>query len=221
MTSHYIRARDSNRRPMDLKTRVLPTTPQCHSFPLPSPLNPLSLSHLLPSPPFRRGVGTKCIWNSTFIMYRQIFINSIKVIDSKESRITNNIVQSRYDFATNGSIPVKAYKNGANNIPGWNDVGSDKHKIAREAFLDWVYLGKPRQGAAFIYMKRKRASFKLALRYCRQQEEYLCADACAKELCNKNYRPFWNNISKMNNSKATKFAGNVGGASGEKDIANM
>jgi len=70
-------------------------------------------------------------------------------------------------------------------------------------------------------MKRTRASFKLALRYCRQQEEHLRADACAKELCNKNYRQFWNNMSKMNNSKATKFAGNVGGASGEKDIANM
>jgi len=85
---------------------------------------------------------------------------------------------------------LKHIQMGAYNIPGWNDVVSDKHEIAREAFLDWVYLGKPRQGAEFIYMKRTLASFKLALRYYRQQEEHLGlrADACVKELCNKSCR---------------------------------
>jgi len=63
----------------------------------------------------------------------------------------NDVIQCVH-FATNGSIPVKAYKNGAYNIPGWNDVVSDKHEIAREAFLDWIYLGKPRQGAEFIHI---------------------------------------------------------------------
>jgi len=38
----------------------------------------------------------------------------------------NDVIQCVH-FATNGSIPVKSYKNGAYNIPGWNDVVSDKH----------------------------------------------------------------------------------------------
>jgi len=70
-------------------------------------------------------------------------------------------------------------------------------------------------------MKRTRASFKLALRYCKQHEEYLRADACARDLYNKDFKQFWNSVHKINNNKATKYANSVGGADGEYDVANM
>ena len=28
-------------------------------------------------------------------------------------------------------------------IPGWNERVKDKHNVARDAFLDWLYAGKP------------------------------------------------------------------------------
>ena len=105
-------------------------------------------------------------------------------------------------------------------VPGWNDYVSEKHILAREAFEDWVYCGKPRQGAEFFLMRKYRASFKLALRYCRQNEERIRADTCASHLTNKNFDKFWKCINKMNNGKATKYANYVGGATGETDIAN-
>ena len=40
-----------------------------------------------------------------------------------------------------------------------------KHDIAREAYLDWLWHGKPKMGILFENMKRSRATFKLALRY--------------------------------------------------------
>ena len=132
----------------------------------------------------------------------------------------NAVIQCIH-YATDAAIPARKYKDGVYNTPGWNDVVADKHVIARDAFLDWVFLGKPRQGASFIYMKKTRASFKLALRYCRQHEEYLRADACAQDLCDKDYRQFWNSVSKMSNNKATKHAISVGGASGQSEVANM
>jgi len=49
------------------------------------------------------------------------------------------------------------------NVPGWSDFASEKHDLAREAFLDWIALGKPHNGAAICRMRRTRAAFKLAL----------------------------------------------------------
>ncbi len=56
-------------------------------------------------------------------------------------------------------------------IPGWNDIVSDKHKLARDAYLAWTLAGKPRYGPEHWPMKRTRAQFKLALRCCKQYED--------------------------------------------------
>jgi len=48
-----------------------------------------------------------------------------------------------------------------------NDPVDDKHEAAREAFLQWVTMGKPKTGYVWEMMKRTRAQFKLALRYCK------------------------------------------------------
>ena len=47
--------------------------------------------------------------------------------------------------------------------------------------------------------------FKLALRYCKQHEDMLRADALANSLNCKQHDKFWKFVNKSNNSKATKF----------------
>jgi len=91
-------------------------------------------------------------------------------------------------------------------VPGWNDVVEDKHHAARAAFLDWVAAGRPRHGPVFMLMSLTRAAFKLALRYCRDHEEMLRANAYANGLASKDFRAFWNGINKQNNANSTKHA---------------
>jgi hypothetical protein len=87
--------------------------------------------------------------------------------------------------------------------------------------MDWVYSGRPRFGPVFTCMSRSRATFKLALRYCRQHEEQLRADACAKALHLHNSKSLWDSVKIMNSDKATKYADCVGGVSGNVDIASL
>ena len=75
------------------------------------------------------------------------------------------------------------YKNFS--LPGWNTYVKEKHESAREAYLDWSYCVKPKQGYLFDNMKRSRAIFKLAVRYCKDNVEQMRADACANSLLEK------------------------------------
>jgi len=104
---------------------------------------------------------------------------------------------------------------------GWNDYVGEKHTLVRH-FSDWVQCGKPRQGVDFFLMKKSLPSVKLALRYCRQDEERMRADihVCAGHLSNKDYNKFGNSVNKISNGKATKYANYVGGAIGEAEIAH-
>ena len=107
------------------------------------------------------------------------------------------------------------------NVPGWNDIVQDKYDLSRQAFIDWVFAGKPRCGDIFQHMSRSRANFKLAMRYCRQHEEQLRVDACANSLDLQDAKQFWSNVKKMSNDKATKYANTVNGVTGEQEIADM
>ena len=107
------------------------------------------------------------------------------------------------------------------NVPGWNTYVQEKHEAAREAFLVWVDVGRPRFGHHFDVMKRTRALFKLALRYCKNHIEELRADACAESLFDKDSRKFWNNVYKVSNNKASSHVNSVGGATGPQDVSDM
>lgn len=123
--------------------------------------------------------------------------------------------------STERIIPIKTVCNKQFNVPGWNDFVQDKYDLSREAFLEWVSCSRPRSGVVFTRMTRARASFKLALRYCRQHETQMRADACAKALDLKDAKRFWNNVKKVNCDKATMYANYVNGASGDENIAYM
>ena len=104
-------------------------------------------------------------------------------------------------------------------VPGWNDYVKEKHDLARNAFLEWKFLGKPHQGPCHYLMKTTRARFKLALRYCKQHEDMLRADALASSLNCKQHDKFWKFVNKFNNSKATKFVQVIDGCTGDEAIA--
>jgi hypothetical protein len=74
---------------------------------------------------------------------------------------------------------------------------------------------------ALIIMKKIRASFKLALRYCKQHEDQLRADAYASHLENKKPIAFWKAISGTNTAKATVHVNCIGSAHGDAEIVEM
>ena len=98
----------------------------------------------------------------------------------------------------------------------WNDFVQDKHTAARNAYLEWLNSGKPRCEYLFQHMQRTRANFKLALRYCEQQELQLRADAHASSLRDKDPVKFWQSVKKDSNCKTTKYVDTVGDVTGEK-----
>jgi hypothetical protein len=133
-----------------------------------------------------------------------------------------NDILSCIKIASHSCLPVRRFSVLHDQvIPGWNDIVGGKHLVARDAFLAWVVLGKPRQGHEFMQMKKSRARFKLALRYCRQHENTLRSDAFAISLATKNYNKFWNYVKKSNNANATQFAVSVGGRTGINEVTEM
>jgi hypothetical protein len=82
------------------------------------------------------------------------------------------------NLAIKHCIPAEQCKTNDFFVPGWTDDVQEKHNLSRQAFIDWVSAGKPRQGHAVIGMRKTRAAFKLAIRYCRQREDQIRADLC-------------------------------------------
>ena len=150
------------------------------------------------------------------------------LFSDNKAKVMHTVIDKFYDDicgcinnAVSYVVPVRKCSYSDFNVPGWNTYVDEKHDLAREAFLEWVMLGKPRQGLLFERMKRTRATFKLALRYCRNNVEQLKADACADALFDKDPRKFWNNVYKVSNSRATNHATSVGAVIGERDVADM
>jgi hypothetical protein len=123
--------------------------------------------------------------------------------------------------AVSDVIPVRVYSQSEFNIPGWNTYVKEKHESARNAFLIWHDVGKPKYGYHFDAMKQTRAVFKLALRYCKNNVEQLKADACAESLYSKDACKFWNNVYKMSNNKSSSHVVTVNGAFGAQSTVEM
>jgi len=62
-------------------------------------------------------------------------------------------------------------------------------------------------------MKRTRAVFKLAVKYCKNNVEQVKADACAEGRKDKDANKFWRSVYMLSNNKATNLATCVGGCS--------
>ena len=105
-------------------------------------------------------------------------------------------------------------------VPGWNMYAKEAHIVARDDFHLWTMYGKPRVGNMYENMKRSRARFKYALRYCKQNEDTMKANVLASEMSNYEYKEFWKNVKRMNSSKLPA-ANTIDGVCGSKNIANF
>lgn len=119
------------------------------------------------------------------------------------------------------AIPNKQSLQSEFNVPGWNDIVKEKYELSREAFLEWVVYGRPRFGPIYYRMARLKASFKLALRYCKQHSEQIKANACAAALDLGDSRKFWKQVSKLSNDRVTNQAHCVDGVTGDDNIAAL
>ena len=91
---------------------------------------------------------------------------------------------------------------------------------ARDNFVIWRGIGKPRQGYKFDMMRFSRAQFKYALRSAKQHEGTLHRESLAKKLALSQPNKFWQEIRVMNgNHKSLPSC--VGGVSGKDDIADV
>ena len=107
------------------------------------------------------------------------------------------------------------------NVPGWNTYVAERHETARNAYLLWLDSGILRHGYYFDNMKKTRAQFKLALRYCRQNVEEMKANACAQGLLDFDPQKFWKNVNKISNSNVNAHVTSLGGVSGQHNIADV
>lgn len=103
---------------------------------------------------------------------------------------------------------------------GWNDLVKDSHLIAREAFLEWIRIGKPRQGVEHREMIVTRARFKYALRNLRKEEDNIRNHMLSDKLAFGQSREFWSKI-KSESKYQTVLPLRVGEAVGEAGIAQM
>ena len=101
-----------------------------------------------------------------------------------------------------------------------NDLYTELHREARNAFLSNRTNGKPHAGPFYAFMKSTRAKFKLALRQSRTDTTKKDADSLAQKLPLKDHKQFWNEIKKINSKEDyNAMANTVDGVSGGKAIA--
>lgn len=103
----------------------------------------------------------------------------------------------------------------SHNVPGWSDFVESYHQKARENYLAWCTVGKPRQGEAYQLMTFSRREFKKALDTCKQLESVIIRNKIANDMTSK--KP-WNTINKVRNKKL-KLPLIVNGETGEDKIA--
>ena len=92
-------------------------------------------------------------------------------------------------------------RNSNHNVPGWNDDVEPYHSAARDAYVMWRNVGKPRNGPIFDIMRRSRSKFKSVLRKCKRNKDIILADKLADSFRTKNDRDFWKDIKRQLNSK--------------------
>jgi hypothetical protein len=132
-------------------------------------------------------------------------------------KLHNDIVNALWLSSIDSSKVVKDHKY---DIPGWNDYCSEAHSQARDAFLLWCSVGKPRQGEVWRLMQKSRSHFKYALRYVKNNKDKVSADSLANKLMSKNSKSFWNEIKKYNGNNNV-LANTVNNVTGIQDITKM
>ena len=140
----------------------------------------------------------------------------IAAIDKFYNEIVKSLVISGNDFQTECK-EKPAYQS----IPGWNEYCREVHSNARDAFLQWVFSGRPKHGVILQNMQSTRAAFKQAIRRCRASSSRVEADRLAHKLLMKDSKNFWKEIRNINGKTSPPVATTIGAVTGKNDIADL
>ena len=90
-------------------------------------------------------------------------------------------------------------------VVGWNAYCKGLYKIARDKYMLWHNMGKPRVGNEFENMKISRTAFKNALNFCRNNEKQLRHEILLNKFLLSNKTQFWKEIGKINGHGSRKI----------------
>ena len=99
--------------------------------------------------------------------------------------------------ASEGYLPTISKKGTFRAIPGWNDHCKESYRIARDHFLLWRSIGKPRSGVIFAAMKDAKAVFRRALNFCKNNERNLRKSKLVNSFQHRNKSCFWKNVRQL------------------------
>ena len=122
----------------------------------------------------------------------------LKEIDHVFSSMKALLTVSTADFCFN---KVKQFKI----VPGWNEYIKGLYAAAREKFLVWKGSGKPTDGPELEDMRTTRTQFKYAFQKCKENEEEIRGGNMVKNLDNKKYKEFWNEVYKINKDNSDQL----------------
>ena len=105
-------------------------------------------------------------------------------------------------------------------VPGWNDYVKEAHCDARNCYMLWRNMGKPKQGPICQLMRRSMLYFKYLLKQCQQRKEMVRADTMAKSMHSKDVSSFWKRVSKTY-KKGVPIANVVNGANNPSSICDI
>lgn len=111
-------------------------------------------------------------------------------------------------------------KNNRFNVPGWNDRAKYLNNEVRQAVFNWNIANRPRGGALAATMQRAKARFRHELKFLKQNEDQLRANALLLKLQSGRCNDFWKEIKSLNPKKES-LPVTVDGISGEGNIAKL
>ena len=99
----------------------------------------------------------------------------------------------------------RAHGRHSKRVVGWNSYCKGLYQIARDQYIFWHNLGRPRVGNEFDAMKTSRAAFKNALNFCKKNEKRLKHEILLEKFSHSNKTQFWKEIGKLNGSGIYKM----------------
>ena len=107
-------------------------------------------------------------------------------------------------------------------IAGWNEICTELHSSARDAFLLWVNCGKPRHGHVLHMVQSSRARFKQALRQCKAEQSKHVSDSLASKMLHQDSKSFWKLVKRINHQdQETPLAESIEGRSGQEEVTEL
>ena len=131
-------------------------------------------------------------------------------------RAYSNIVDA-LKTSSNHLMEMNRYRN-FKPIPGWNVHCKEKYAVAREAYLNWNNMGRPRIGPIFLRMKETRAAFKREFNFCKRNEKSIRNENLVASFNNK--KQFWKNVKNIKGKQSVSVT-KIDNAHENDDILNV